>query len=502
MTYAISAGHQKTVEAAEIILQAGGNAVDAAIAAYLVSFISEPCMASLGAGGFAMINSGNEVKLYDFFCQTPLENKASADLEFFPITVDFGGTTEDFHVGRGSIAVPGALAGIYAMHKGHGSMPMKDLAEPAKLWAKEGIAVDKFQAYDFQLLQEIFSLSAEMRNTFFHENGTLKQEHDIITMPRYSDLLDAIVHEGPDLYYKGEIASSIATDMQDGGLLTREDLARYRVHIRKPLQFDFMGRSIHTPGFPSVGGMLLTAILNTYQDSTIGKKVPSHLSVQHFQELVQAFASVQALKNDKHRISQYLINRHGISAPVPHLDHGIKKGGTSHFNIVDNNGMTVALTTSIGEGSGYFVPGTDMQMNNMLGEEALLPEGFHTWQCNTRLQSMMCPTIVSNYRNETIHALGSGGAGRIPYAISQVLINSMRYGIQPDIALDAPRIHISENHIEAEKGYDIDSKIVPTLNEWDVPSLYFGGVNSIVKQNLIYCAYADRRRYGHTIPFY
>ena len=145
MSYAISGGHQKTIEAAEIILQQGGNAVDAAIAAYLVSFISEPCMASLGAGGFAMINDTKEVKLVDFFCQTPLSKKSEPEQEFFPVVVDFGNTKEAFHVGKGSIAVPGAIAGIYKMHEVWGRLPMTELIEPALKWANQGIKLDKFQ---------------------------------------------------------------------------------------------------------------------------------------------------------------------------------------------------------------------------------------------------------------------------------------------------------------------------------------------------------------------
>ena len=127
MNYALSGGHKKTIEAAEIILKQGGNAVDAAIAAYLVSFVAEPCMASLGAGGFALINDKEQIKVVDFFCQTPIKKMRIPQQDFYPVTVDFGRTTEDFHVGKGSIAVPGALAGIYKMHELYGTTPLKQL---------------------------------------------------------------------------------------------------------------------------------------------------------------------------------------------------------------------------------------------------------------------------------------------------------------------------------------------------------------------------------------
>jgi gamma-glutamyltranspeptidase/glutathione hydrolase len=113
MNYALSGGHKKTLEAAQTILDIGGNAVDAAIAAYLVSFIAEPCMASIGAGGFAMVNDGNQIKVIDFFCQTPIHKKKISQQNFYPVTIDFGNTKEDFHIGKGAIATPGAIAGVY-----------------------------------------------------------------------------------------------------------------------------------------------------------------------------------------------------------------------------------------------------------------------------------------------------------------------------------------------------------------------------------------------------
>ena len=145
MPYAISGGHQKTIEAAEIILSQGGNAVDASIAAYLVSFIAEPCMASLGAGGFAMVNDTQSIKMIDFFCQTPKKKQKVEHQEFLPIVVDFGNTTEEFQVGKGSIATPGAIAGIYKMHEIWGKIPLTEIFQPAIQWSKEGVKVDKFK---------------------------------------------------------------------------------------------------------------------------------------------------------------------------------------------------------------------------------------------------------------------------------------------------------------------------------------------------------------------
>ena len=499
MPYAISGGHEKTIEAAEIILKQGGNAVDAAIAAYLVSFISEPCMASFGAGGFAMVNDTKEIKLVDFFCQTPKTKRDKSELDFYPIVVDFGNTQEEFHVGRGSIAVPGAIAGIYRMHDLWGKLPLKEIFEPALEWSKEGIAIDRFQAYDFELLQGIFKLHPRGRALFFTDADQLKGEGDLIKMPAYHDFLDALRHEGKDLFYKGEIARKVCDDLKNDGHLSRLDFEEYQVRIADPVNFDFCNRKIFTAGFPSVGGMMITALLNTFQDILNNHQQLSFLSVEHFQKLLETIQTIRSLNNSPQKISNFLIQQFGIHIPLNLTQKGHKWGGTSHFNVIDESGMTVCLTTSIGEGSGYFVEGTDMQMNNMLGEEALMPNGFHNWQSDVRLQSMMSPTIVCNDRGQTLLGIGSGGAGRIPYAISQALINILFFELDAEVAVEAPRIHIQDKGIEMESGFHFDEAILHNVNVWDKKSLFFGGTNLIQRKKNRLTGVADQRRYGAVI---
>lgn len=498
MPYAISGGHQKTIEAAEIILSQGGNAVDAAIAAYLVSFVSEPCMASIGAGGFAMINDTKSIKMVDFFCQTPKHKKPIKEQEFTSILIDFGNTTEEFHVGKGSIAVPGAIAGIYKMHEMWGKIPISELFEPAIQWSNEGIELDKFQAFDFVLLQNIFKINPIGRELFFDSDGVLKTEGQNIRMPQFHDFLSVLQHEGKDLFYKGEIAKQVSLDMRDGGHLVREDFEHYEVSIKDPISFNFNDHKICTTGFPSVGGMLITALLNTFQD-IVAHERHTFLSISHFQRLIDTFTTVQSLQNDPLRIANYLINEFGINTSTSTRIGGSKWGGTSHFNVIDKDGMTVCLTTSIGEGSGYFIPGTDMQMNNMLGEEALMPNGFHNWRQDVRLQSMMSPSIVVDNNGKTLLGIGSGGAGRIPYAIGQVIINMLYFGLEPGVAIDSPRIHIRDGNIEMESGFDLNSAMFDNINVWDTKTLFFGGTNLIHRKKGHMQGFADLRRFGAVI---
>ena len=496
MQYALSGGHKKTLEAAQIILDQNGNAVDAAIAAYMVSFIAEPCMASIGAGGFAMVNDNHSIKVVDFFCQTPRSKRPINQQEFYPVTVDFGNTKEDFHVGKGSVAIPGAIAGIYKLHELYGSLPMKVLFEPALEWAKRGIKLDKFQAYDFQLLKDIFSIDPSIKHLFFDKEGELKKEGAPIIMGDYADFIDVLGHEGRSLFYEGEISATVSKDMLDGGHITRSDFEQYNARVRDPIQFDFLGKTINTVGFPSVGGMLLSVILNDFRDSTTNHHIQAN-SIEHFQELVKSFSKAKRLNNDPRKISQYLIDNFGIRTHSGFGEEGHKWGGTSHFNIIDKKGMTISLTTSIGEGSGYFIPGTDMQMNNMLGEEALMPNGFHNWDTNVRLQSMMSPTIISNTNGHTEQCLGSGGAGRIPYALAQSIIYDSFFDLDPEASINKPRLHLSDHTIECESGFDVEH--LPNINIWNEPSLYFGGVNAITKKGDSYIGTADNRRFGAVI---
>jgi gamma-glutamyltranspeptidase/glutathione hydrolase len=498
MNYALSGGHKKTLEAAQTILDIGGNAVDAAIAAYLVSFIAEPCMASIGAGGFAMVNDGNQIKVIDFFCQTPIHKKKISQQNFYPVTIDFGNTKEDFHIGKGAIATPGAIAGVYKLHQLYGSLPMRDLIEPAKIWAREGIALDRFQASDLTLLEDIITQDPEMKNVFFSSDGKLKTEGDPIRMEAYSDFLEVLSYEGRDLFYKGEVAKSIADDMTDGGHLTRADFESYEAIVRDPIQFEFMNTKVSTTGFPSVGGMLTTAILNTFQNNVVGKNLEAY-SIEHFQELALIFSSISKFKNDPAQIANYLFHNFAINPDTDQKSNAKKWGGTSHFNVVDKNGISVSLTTSIGEGAGYFVPGTDMQMNNMLGEEALMPNGFHNWAENQRLQSMMCPTMIVTDSSKTRLSLGSGGAGRIPYAIAQVIINSEYFDLPIDQAIDKARIHFSNPEFEVENDFDLNTDLIPNINLWMDKTLYFGGVNAISQIGNKHIGYADSRRFGSTI---
>lgn len=484
--YAISAGHQSTLEAAKEILDSGGNAIDAAIAAYWTSMVAEPFMSSAGAGGFSMIHDQSKYYALDWFCQTPKQKLPARDIEFFPITVDFGKTTEDFYVGMGSVAVPGAIAMLFDMHERWGTIPMKELVQHACALSKAGSILDPFQAYECELLKVIYELDERGKAIFLDQERKLKKQGDAVRMEQFADFAESIAIEGKALFYQGEIAQSLVSHTQSvGGHLSMQDLDRYEVLWQRPYTYSWAGRQVHSTPMPSVGAMLVASLLHDWQKTT------EDLSRAQYEYIHTTVKHIKDIGTDIQAVSQYLLSK---GLPLPNNYSSTRKwGGTSHFNIKDANGMAISLSTSIGEGCGYFIPGTDMQMNNMLGEMALLPNGLHSWQEDIRLQSMMSPTMISDERGRLEMMIGSGGAGRIPYAIAQVIYHHLCNELPLQDAIHHPRMVYSDNHLHIEEGFDVSDDLDYT--QWPVGNLFFGGTHAISLQKGL-SAYGDPRRYG------
>ncbi len=155
---AVACGHTETCKAAELILTEGGNAFDAIIAAFLTSCVVEPVLASLGGGGFLLAHTGDQRDMiYDFFVHTPKNPLQKSELDFYPIHADFGTTTQEFHIGRASIATPGAVKGIFKIHQDLGSMPMSALVQPAISAARNGVIMSPFQASILNIIAPILT---------------------------------------------------------------------------------------------------------------------------------------------------------------------------------------------------------------------------------------------------------------------------------------------------------------------------------------------------------
>jgi gamma-glutamyltranspeptidase/glutathione hydrolase len=489
MPFAIAAGHQETLNAAKTILENGGNAVDAAICAFLTSMVVEPCMAGVGGGGLALVREGNgRTTTFDFFCHTPRTKIPRNKEHFYPVTVDFGGALEDFYVGAASVATPGSIAGIYALYDRYGTIPIRELFGTAIDLAGKDVVLDTFQAYDLQLLEGICGASSRGREIYFRKDGTIKKEGDTLSFPHLSDFLEVLSYEGQDFFYKGDISTyihKISTDL--GGHIKSEDLSNYKVHVSEAPSLNWMNSLVHLVGYPSMGSSIIAATLKALEGSK-----SELFSKADFSQLVESFRSTYILAKDPGRLSRFLKESYQLSIPY---GKDIKKGGTTHFSIMDGNGMSVALTASIGEGSGIIIPGTDVHLNNMLGEEALMSKGFYNWEEDVRLISMMSPTIVA-HEDGRVLVTGSGGAGRIPYMISLLCKNIFINDLGLEEAVNAPRLYYHDGVVEVEPGFQIDENLPSEINEWKEPSLYFGGTHSILGKPASMQAIADARRYG------
>lgn len=505
----IAGGDGLTAEAGYEILKAGGNAFDAAISATLMTFVASSTITSIGGGGF-MISSIKNKKptLLDFFTHTPIHKRRKEEVEFFPITVDFGDKTQEFHVGMGTAATPGNLAGLFEIHNRYGSLPFEELVKPACEAAKNGVMLHKQTKYQADILRPILVLSDTGRN-IYTDNGNIKQLGEAYRLSRFSDFLEYISKNGPREFYEGEIAKKITDDSYEkGGNLTHKDFLNYKVIERHPLVFPYRDYSIITNAPPNAGGPLIAftmSLLNHYplKKDEWGSEYHLNLLAEAIEFTTLARKEVFIENRYNKHVMDLLLGRDYLNKIINELKKGLKKSGnTTHVSVADEKDNFVSITTSHGEGCGYYIPDTDIMLNNMLGEEDLCPEGFFNWPTDKRISSMMSPTLFQKDR-QTVGALGSGGSNRIRSAIVQAISNYVDFGMSPDQSVNSPRIHWENNHLDVEPGYDInkvDKLELPGDSDkiyWSAKNMYFGGVHGVFKDktgNLE--AAGDRRRVG------
>ena len=218
---AIAAGHPLTAAAGAQMLQQGGNAVDAAVAAAFVSAVSEYTLSSIGGSGFALVYdaASGASDLYDFFSAAPGLGRAPIasvdDIDFRQITVDYGVSKQHFYVGRGAVATPGNVAGLCAMAEHAGRLPLPLLLEPAIRLMREGCPVSGIQHAISTLIEPIFLMTPGSQAVFGRPDGGLLRPGDLLRMPEMADSLEALGREGQDIFYRGDIAQAILADQRD-----------------------------------------------------------------------------------------------------------------------------------------------------------------------------------------------------------------------------------------------------------------------------------------------
>jgi gamma-glutamyltranspeptidase / glutathione hydrolase len=522
MAGVISAGHEKTAEAGQIILQAGGNAFDAAVAAAFMACVAESTLTSLGGGGFLLAHSvssstgskdrsggrsggrssGQDI-LFDFFTQTPMHRatgwSAAAQPDFYPIHANFGDTVQEFHIGLASMAVPGVLAGLLTVHRQLGRLPLSVVVEPTVTCARTGLAVSEFQGYCYDLLSPILMATAGARATYAPQGPRLKAG-ETLYMSEFADVLEDLANLGDEealrAFYEGEIAQKTVQDCRaGGGFLSLEDFQAYRVIERSPLTINYRGVQMLTNPPPSAGGALVAFCLELLDkfdcsEMTFGSEAHLQLISQAMRWTNEARRSHldHALFDPDIAnlfIAADLVNKYSQPLQAILSQKLNRWGSTTHISVMDDEGNAASITTSNGEGSSYMTPGTQIMMNNMLGEEDLNPHGFNRWPFNQRMSSMMAPTMILKEGKPQL-VLGSGGSNRIRTAILQVISNIVDFEMPLAAAVEAPRIHWENGVLHLEPPLDSPAaalqlaqlgteQVVP----WQEFNMFFGGVHAV-----------------------
>jgi len=488
----VVAGHKKTAQAAQRILREGGNAFDAIVAAGFAACVAEPVLTSLGGGGFLLAHNAEGLEcLYDFFVQTPKNRPDPKSLDFYPIDADFGSTTQEFHIGLGSVATPGTVAGFFKVHQDLGSLPIQEVMAPAIDLCREGLKISRFQEYLFSVVQPIYSATPESRKIFSNGSGgdKLVQEGDTLKFLDLANTLEALMKEGKDLFYQGELARQMVEQCKKGGVLHLKDLRSYQVYQRKPFDFKYQGHRILTNPPPSCGGILIAftlELLEKIKSASGGFGEISDLMIlAHAMELTNK-ARIDALSQEDRweDVPRILFNPKFLDKYRQQITgRPAVLRGTTHINVIDSQGNVASMSLSNGEGCGEVLHGTGIMLNNMLGEEDLNPEGFHSWPKDIRMASMMSPTLMFMSDGFMV-ATGSGGSNRIRTAIVQVLRNLMDFQFSISEAVKSPRIHFERGLLSVEPGFSL--KVVERLCEefpqnhlWEEKNLFFGGVHTV-----------------------
>ena len=519
----IAAGDRETAAAGAEMLRRGGNAVDAAVAAAFASFIAEAGVVHLGGSGIAQLYDARsgQSRVYDFFSVMPgLGGHPPAHLDFEEVVIDFGSATQRFFLGRGSVAVPGNIAGLCRLAADYGRLPLTDLLEPAIRLARDGAALAPFQADTCALLAPLYTHTPGIRRVFAPD-GRIIRPGERLFIAGLSDTLAALAREGAEYARTGPLARALLADQAGrGGLLTATDLERFEVLCPPPLRVVYRGYEVSLPPLCSAGGVLTAFTLRLLSGFVVAA-LAHHGSAAHLQLLYEVMA---ATTRARRQWDDWLETLPGDEATARLLDEGNVAAyreqvraavadrrpsavaaeppgpsNTSHLSVVDGDGLAVGLTTTAGESAGYVVGGTGYIPNNMLGEEDLHPQGFHVRPAGQRIPTMMAPVIILDHGQPRL-VVGSGGSARIRSAIIQTLSNLLDYRLPLHDAVNRYRVHLDGDVLQCEAGYDpraVDERegMGYRANRWSARSIYFGGAHSVARgaDGRLFAAGDDRR---------
>ena len=473
-----------TAQAGARALEEGGNAVDAAVAAALVSWVAESPLTGPGAGGFMLVHRARDrsTRVFDFFVAIPGLGYDSEISLMDHVDVDFsGGSTQRFHIGAASCAIPGSALGLETAHKSFGRLPWRDLFQPAVELARNGVELNDGQAYLHRILDLILRHTPESR-AVYEQGGAALAVGDTLVQHDLAQTLELLADKGAAELYTGELAGAVVEHLRaSGGCFTERDLAEYRVIRRRPVRTSFCGEEFFSNPPPSRGGVLIAYGLPLLEEFGVGKPGTA--------EAIDALARVMREQADAPA-------GRGLLRALELGGAGVVTRGTTHISVIDGQGNAVALTASTGAGSGILVPGTGIHMNNMIGEFDIARKP----RPGARLSSGMSLSLVLREGSPQL-VVGSAGSLRLRGAVMQIVVNVVAHGLPVEDAIDRPRVHLEGDDLHCEGGHDpaeLDKleRLGWNVTRWRNRNLYFGGAAAVMLQDSGLAAAGDPRRGG------
>ncbi|WP_456314419.1 gamma-glutamyltransferase [Pseudomonas shirazensis] len=489
------------------IMKKGGNAFDAMVGTELALAVAFPFAGNLGGGGFMVYRKANgEVGSIDYREKAPLAATKDMYLDKDGNVIK-GKSTETAL----AIGVPGTIAGVFAVHKKLGSLPMSEILKPVIALAERGVIVTIKQQKQLEHYHDAI-VKVNGPNTLMA--GKFK-ENDTIKYPALAKTLKRILKNGKDEFYKGETAKILVQYLKDkGGIITLKDLATYEAKWRKPLQFDYKELKITSMSPPSSGGICLGQIMKMISPYELSKM--GHNSEQSIQVIVEAerraYADrsqflgdpdfvkipIKALLSDaylKDRMSNFNPEKASLSSEIKEGKVTYNESlETTHYSIVDAQGNAVAATTTINDGFGskYYCDELGFFLNNEMDDFSAKPGSPNMFglvgnEANSiapgkRMLSSMTPTIVEK-NGKLFMVVGSPGGSTIITSVLQAILNVYEFKLSMQQAVNAPRFHhqwlpdlitfepeaFDNNTIDKlkAKGYLINEKTTPVIGKLD-----------------------------------
>jgi len=495
-------------------LEAGGNAVDAAVAVAFVLAVTHPSAGNIGGGGFMLVRpKSGPTTAIDFRETAPAHLTRAA----------FDAMIEKDGIGAVAVGVPGSVRGLELAHQRFGKLPWADVVRPARKLAEKGHVVGEREGktfgWNWRYLKKDRGAVAE-----FGPNPP--QAGDRLRRPGLAKTLARIEKSGAAGFYEGPTAAAIVTALGKGGSqMTLDDLSSYRAKEREPLRFSYRGYELETMPPPSAGGVALMEILEQLERvgawrSPAGSADDLHLFLEASRraQIDKRFRVIDPDSLSSDELSRRLASfgdvgrllEHGIDpkkatpsselhplygAAMRELEH------TTHFSVVDAGGMAVSCTTTLSAGFGakLVVPGTGIVTNNAVASFATAGENLPTG--GRRTVSSMAPTLVTRDGALSM-VLGSPGGDTIPSTIAQVFRHLVDHGMPLDRAVDAPRVHhgFVPDEFRYESARPIPKSVIEDLkargHHVSKKRLPMGDANDIVVVHGVARGYADRREGG------